>query len=223
VHYWYPKITGRLMGERLGRWSFWLFFIGFNVAFFPMHLLGLKGMPRRVYTYPADMGWDGLNLLATAGAVTIALSMLLFLVNVWRSRTQGALAGDNPWGAGTLEWATASPPPAHNFHALPVVHGREPLWEAPQEPAHLSGLAVDQREVLVTTVLEAHPDHRVVFPRPTPWPFLGAVATSVLFIGSIFTPWAVVWGALPVAVALTAWFWPRKDETQGHLALEKSP
>jgi cytochrome c oxidase subunit 1 len=92
-----------------------------------------------------------------------------------------------------------------------------------QQPTHVSGLAVDQREVLVTSVVEAHPDHRVVFPNPTPWPFLGAVATTILFIGSIFTPWAVVWGAVPVAIALTVWFWPRKDETQAHLALEKAP
>ncbi len=223
VTYWFPKFTGRMMGEGLGRWSFWLLFAGFNLAFFPMHLLGLHGMPRRVYTYPSGMGWDGLNELSTAGALVIATSLLLFAVNVWRSLRHGALAGDNPWGAGTLEWATHSPPPAANFEAVPVVHGREPLWEPAPRPAQVSGLAVDQREVLVTTVVEAHPDHRAVFPKPTPWPFVGAVATSVLFIGSIFTPWAVVWGMVPVAIALTAWFWPRRHDTREHLALERSP
>jgi cytochrome c oxidase subunit 1 len=223
VYYWFPKITGRMMGERLGRWNFWLFFIGFNLTFFPMHLLGLQGMPRRVYTYPRGMGWDGMNALASLGALTIAVSVLLFLVNVWRSRVSGELAGPNPWGAGTLEWSVPSPPPAANFGAVPVVHGREALWEPVQQPTHVSGLAVDQREVLVTTVVDAHPDHRVVFPNPTPWPFIGSVATTVLFIGSIFTPWAVVWGAVPVAIAMTVWFWPRKDETRAHLALEKAP
>jgi cytochrome c oxidase subunit 1 len=223
VYYWYPKITGRLMSERLGRWNFWLFFIGFNVAFFPMHLLGLAGMPRRVYTYPDTLGWGAMNLLSSLGAFTIVVSMALFLFNVWRSRTQGEPAGDNPWGAATLEWATSSPPPAANFNAVPVVHGREPLWEAASEPNQVRGLAVASREVLVTTVLDAQPDHRSAFPEPTIWPFVGALATTVLFVGSIFTPWAVVWASLPVAAALTVWFWPRRHATREHLALERAP
>jgi cytochrome c oxidase subunit 1 len=223
VYYWYPKITGRLMSETLGRWNFWLFFIGFNVAFFPMHLLGMMGMPRRVYTYPAEMGWGTLNLISSLGAATIAVSVLLFLINAWRSRTQGALAGDNPWGAATLEWSTSSPPPAHNFHALPVVHGRDPLWEPWPEPTHLAGVACEHREVLVTTVVDANPDHRPTFPQPSPWPFLSALATTVLFIGSIFTPWAVVWGSVPVAIGLIAWFWPKRQEAQEHRLLEQAP
>jgi heme/copper-type cytochrome/quinol oxidase subunit 1 len=222
-YYWYPKFTGRLMSERLGRWNFWLFFIGFNATFFPMHWLGLHGMTRRVYTYPAGIGWDAMNLVATLGAFTIATSVGLFIVNVVRSRRHGEPAGADPWGGGTLEWASASPPPAHNFDALPVVHGRDPLWQPWPEPKAVAGIAADQREMLVTTVLDAEPDHRVVFPNPTPWPFFSAVATTVLFIGSIFTPWAVVWGAVPVAIALTAWFWPRQDETAQHLELERSP
>ena len=106
---------------------------------------------------------------------------------------------------------------------MPVVHGREPLWEPWPEPTHVSGLVSNQREVLVTTVLDANPDHRVVFPTPTPWPFIAAVATTVMFIGSIFTPWAVVWGSVPVAIALTIWFWPTKRETDEHLTLEREP
>ncbi|MFL6697080.1 MAG: cytochrome c oxidase subunit I [Vitreoscilla sp.] len=223
VYYWFPKMTGRMMSERLGRWNFWLFFIGFNVAFFPMHQLGLAGMPRRVWTYPAEMGWGNLNLLSTVGAFTIGVSVILFLVNVWRSARHGAPAGADPWGAGTLEWSTPSPPPACNFEAIPVVHGRDPLWEAQHEPSHVAGLAVDTREVLSTTVLDADPDTRVAFPEPNPWPFWGAVATTVLFVGSIFTPWAVVWGAVPVAIALTAWFWPRMKEVRGSVALERAP
>jgi cytochrome c oxidase subunit I+III len=221
--YWFPKITGRMLSERMGRWSFWLFFIGFNVAFFPMHQLGLAGMPRRVYTYPADMGWSTLNFISTAGAVTIAISMLLFVINVARSLRQGERASDNPWGAGTLEWATASPPPSCNFLQLPVVHGREPLWEPPSEPQVVTGLADHTREVLVTTGLEARPDHRLSFPSPSIWPFISAVAVTVLFIGSIFTPWAVVWGSIPVTIALIFWFWPKHGETQASAALEKRP
>jgi cytochrome c oxidase subunit I+III len=223
IYYWFPKITGRLMSESLGRWNFWLFFIGFNLTFFPMHLLGLHGMPRRVYTYPGGMGWDGMNLLATVGAFTIAASALLFVANVWRSLRHGEPAGDNPWNAGTLEWATASPPPAANFGALPVVHGREPLWQPAEEPALVAGLAVNQREVLVTSVIEARPDHRVIFPTPSPWPFVAAVATTVLFVASIFTPWAVVWGSIPLAVVLIAWFWPTRGQDEREMLLERSP
>ncbi|MHB1122815.1 MAG: cytochrome c oxidase subunit I [Ramlibacter sp.] len=224
-HYWYPKITGRIMGERLGAVSFWLMFGGFNLAFFPMHLLGLQGMPRRVYTYQAGMGWDNLNLASTIGAVTLAAGIALTLVNAVRSARRGELAGADPWGAGTLEWSTASPPPWSNFHAVPVVHGRDPLWQpAPAgAPTHVSGLAADSREVLVTSVLDAAPDHRLLFPNPSPWPFLAAIATTILFVGSIFTPWAVVWGSIPIAVALIAWFWPRRQETAEELALEKRP
>jgi cytochrome c oxidase subunit I+III len=226
-YYWFPKITGRLMTERLGRWQFWLFFIGFNVAFYPMHHLGLQGMPRRVYTYPADMGWQPLNMLATAGAVLIAVSVLLFILNALRSYRGGVLAGENPWGSGTLEWATASPPPAYNYELPPIIRARDPLWEPmgepPAEPTQVIGLAERVREALVTTVLDALPSHRLVFPDPSIWPFLSAVTLTVLFIGSIFTPWAVVWGGIPVAIAVTLWFWPKRGETLAHLAVEKRP
>jgi cytochrome c oxidase subunit 1 len=223
IYYWYPKMTGRLMSERLGSWHFWLFFVGFNVTFFPMHQLGLRGMTRRIYTYPEGLGWDGLNLLASLGAACIAASMIVFLINAWRSRTHGAVAGADPWKAGTLEWATTSPPPAGNFRLPPVVHGSEPLWEPVQEPRHVAGLAINAREVLVTTVLDAAPDHRLTFPRPSIWPFISAVATTVLFIGSIFTPWAVIWGMVPVAIAITAWFWPKRADTGASVTLERVP
>jgi heme/copper-type cytochrome/quinol oxidase subunit 1 len=213
------------MSERLGRWSFWLMFVGFNVAFFPMHVLGLKGMPRRIYTYPAEMGWGNMNLLATVGAVTLALGIFLTLVNAVRSARAGEIAGPNPWGAGTLEWATESPPRMCNFPAIPVVHGRDPLWQGVPagQPDHVSGLAADVREVLSTTVAEARPDSRSLFPDSTPWPFVAAVATTIFFIGSIFTPWAVVWGTVTVMVTITliAWFWPSRRESAEELALEK--
>ncbi len=223
VYYWFPKVTGRLMSERLGRWNFWLFFIGFNVAFWPMHHLGLRGMPRRVYTYPEGMGWDTLNLVSTLGALTIAVSVLLFLINASKSFRTGTLAGDNPWGASTLEWATESPPPAYNFDRIPVVQARDPLWEAAPDPTQVSGLAEKTREVLITTVVDAMPDHRLVFPEPTIWPFVSAVVVTAFFIGSIFTPWAVVWAALPIAFAITAWFWPKIGEVRKALAIEKRP
>ena len=224
-YYWYPKFCGRLMSERLGRWSFWLMFIGFNVTFFPMHLLGLNGMPRRVYTYQAGMGWDHLNLLATIGAYTLALGIFLTLVNAVRSWRQGEVAGANPWGASTLEWAAASPPRICNFAALPVVHGRDPLWQGVPAgaPDHVQGLAADIREVLTTTVLEATPDSRMMFPEPTPWPFLAAVATTAFFVASIFSAMLAIVLTVPVAIALIVWFWPTRREAAEELALEKIP
>jgi cytochrome c oxidase subunit 1 len=222
-YYWFPKFTGRLMSERLGRWQFWLFFIGFNVAFFPMHVLGLQGMPRRVYTYPQEMGWGTLNMTATIGAGIIALSVLLFIINVLRSYRGGQVAGDNPWGAGTLEWGTASPPPAANFELVPVVHARYPLWERGATPSHVSGLSTQHREVLITSVADAELDHRLWLPSSSIWPFLAAVATTVLFIGSIFTPWAVVWASIPVAIAATIWFWPKRRTAEVRAASEVRP
>ena len=122
IYYWFPKMTGRMLGEALGRWNFWIAFIGFNVAFFPMHILGLWGMPRRVYTYPAELGWGSLNLLSTIGAFVFALSFALLLWNVLQSLRRGEPAGDNPWGAGTLEWATSSPAAALQFRLSTLRH-----------------------------------------------------------------------------------------------------
>src|SRR4051794_13661119 len=128
VYYWFPKIAGRMLSETLGRWNFWLAFIGFNVAFFPMHILGLRGMPRRVYTYVPEMGWDGLNLLVSAGSLVLFASFVVFLWNSLASYRGGEPASADPWDAGTLEWATTSPPPPYNFARIPVVTHREPLW-----------------------------------------------------------------------------------------------
>ena len=214
-YYWLPKISGHLLNETAGRWHFWLLFIGFNVTFFPMHWLGLAGMPRRVYTYPDGIGWSGMNLLASIGAAIIAISIVMFLANLAWSLRRGATAGDNPWGAGTLEWATASPPPAYNFAAPPIVAGREPLWVEPDVQRVATGLRSDIREVLVTHLLDASPDHRYPFPDPSIWPLLAALATTGMFIGSIFTPWAIPIGALPMLVTFTGWFWPKSPEPEG--------
>jgi heme/copper-type cytochrome/quinol oxidase subunit 3 len=129
AYYWFPKMSGRLLSERLGVWHFWLTFIGFNLTFFPMHILGLMGMPRRVYTYPDLPGWGTLNFAETIGAGLMGVAILVFLWNVWRSLKHGEVAGDNPWDAWTLEWATSSPPPEHNFASLPPVRSARPLWD----------------------------------------------------------------------------------------------
>jgi len=207
LHYWFPKLTGRMLSERLGVIAFTLLFIGFNLTFFPMHQLGLLGMPRRVYTYPAGLGWQGLNLLATAGGALMALAVITYAINVVWALRRGTHAAANPWNAGTLEWATASPPPAYNFHPVLVVRGRDSVWTDP-DPITVIGLSCARREVLITRVVDANLDHRFESPTPSIWPFITAIATSILFIGSIFTPWAVVWGSIPVAIGLIGWFWP---------------
>jgi cytochrome c oxidase subunit 1 len=209
VYYWFPKIAGRMLNERIGRWHFWLAFIGFNVAFFPMHVLGLRGMPRRVYTYQPELGWTDLNLIASAGGVLFAASFVLLLWNVVQSLIKGAPAGENPWDAGTLEWATTSPPGVYNFTKIPLVTHREPLWAERDSLPVVSGLEIDVRQLLVTTLTDARPDLRENTPDPSVWPLLSALAVGAAFILSIFTPWAVVWGGLIVAVTLVGWFWPK--------------
>jgi cytochrome c oxidase subunit 1 len=215
VHYWFPKITGRLMDERLGHLSFWLTFAGFNITFFPLHWLGFHGMPRRVYTYPAESGWGPLNMLSTLGAGLLAVGGLIFLVNLVLSLRRGTVAGDNPWEADTLEWGTSSPPPVYNFLYLPVVEGRYALWDRSPEAPVVTGLRTDCREVLVTDVIDASPNNRYEFPKPSIWPFLAAVATSATFVGSVFTAWAFPIGTVPIAVTLIGWFWP-KGQTRTH-------
>jgi cytochrome c oxidase subunit 1 len=129
IYYWFPKLTGRMLGERLGKAHFALMVIGTNLTFFPMFILGADGMTRRVASYPASTGWQTLNVLETVGAGVIALSVLVFLVNVVLSLRSPQYAGDDPWGAQTLEWATSSPPPRHNFHALPPIRSYAPLLD----------------------------------------------------------------------------------------------
>jgi cytochrome c oxidase subunit 1 len=209
IYYWFPKVYGRMLSERLGRWNFWLAMIGFNLAFFPMHILGLQGMPRRVYTYQQEMGWGGLNLLATIGAVIFFVSFLVLLGNLLWSLRRGSPAPDNPWQAGTLEWATTSPPPAYNFLRIPVVADSEPLWHERDFLPVVQGLRADRRELLVSTLVDAEPNILESSPQPSIWPFAAAMVTSVTLFGSIFTPWAIVWGALPIAVVFIGWFWPK--------------
>jgi cytochrome c oxidase subunit I len=205
-YYWIPKWTGRMLSETAGRWNFWLMFIGFNMVFFPMHQLGLNGMPRRVYTYLPESGWGTLNLIASIGAFVLATGVLVFVINVIWARRAGAVAGDNPWAADTLEWSVSSPPPHYNFHNIPVVQGRYAMWEATPDAPIVRGLSTTKREALVTSVLDAEPELRFEVPGPSIWPFWVSIATAVMFIVGIFTPWAFLVGAILAGAALTAWF-----------------
>jgi heme/copper-type cytochrome/quinol oxidase subunit 1 len=218
VYYWFPKWTGRMMSETLGKWHFWLFFIGFNLTFFPMHILGLHGMTRRIYTYVAATGWGHLNLLASSGAAVMGLGILVFFYNIFRSRKSGVVAGANPWGANTLEWATTSPPPHYNFIYLPTVQGRDPLWENFDQTPVVTGLSRDKRETLSTTVLEAEPEHLHELPEDSIWPICLGIVVLGGMIGVIFNPWALPICALLSFLVLAFWFW-RGNEPKG---LEKA-
>ncbi|WP_246689057.1 MULTISPECIES: cytochrome c oxidase subunit I [unclassified Mesorhizobium] len=211
VYYWFPKLTGRMMSETLGRWSFGLIFSGFNLTFFPMHILGLQGMPRRIYTYQPEMPWSGLNMFISLSGIVLAAGFLLFFIDAIRSARSGPVAPANPWGASTLEWATSSPPPSYNFARLPVVESLEPLSDRSDPLGIVEGLYTDRRELLITSVVEARAQARESSVGNSIWPLLAALATSAMLIWSIFTPWAVVWGSIPIAIALIGWFWPKGD------------
>jgi cytochrome c oxidase subunit I+III len=215
IFFWFPKMTGRLMNERAGHISFWLIFIGFNVTFFPMHKLGLIGMTRRIYTYLPETGWGPLNLLSSIGAGVLGLGMLIFVGNALVSMKRGSIAGADPWRGDTLEWGTSSPPPHYNFLHLPIVTGREPLWHEPEKAPVVIGLATTKREVLITRLLDAEPDHRYIYPNPTIWPFLSAVATSGMFIATLFTPWGFPIGITIATICVIAWFWPTSLKKEG--------
>ncbi len=206
------------MDERLGNWNFWTMFVGFNLGFFPMHISGLLGMPRRIYTYGDNMGWDWVNLITTIGSFVFGLGVLLFVWNIVKSWKSGAKSGDNPWDAPTLEWATPSPPPPYNFMVIPTVGSRHPLWEdrlarpANAEKSFIGrGLTLEQgREALGTTPLDAEPNVILKMPGDTLVPLCLALAMTGLTIGLALVNWLVVGlGVVAVAAAIIVWLWPR--------------
>jgi cytochrome c oxidase subunit I len=215
LHHWFPKVTGRQPGERAGKVAFWAMFVGFNVSFFPQHLLGLWGMPRRVYTYDADLGWDGLNLLSTAGTFLLSVGILVFLANLIHARWWGRPAEADPWGGDSLEWATASPPPPYNFRTPPVVESRAPVWEPLPEGSGGEAEVVlrtlaepreGRREQPVTTAVDARLVGLASLAGPSWWPLVAAGALAVLLIGTLVDTAALAAvGAVGVVVALVGW------------------
>ena len=223
LYYWLPKITGRHLHGGLGRWNFWLMFVFFNVTFFPMHFAGLAGMPRRIYTYGADMGWTSYNALSTIGAVGFAAAVLLLVVNVTWSLQRGAPAGPDPWGGDTLEWTESSPPPEAQYPQVPVVTSRHPMWQqrgfAPEDgelarmlaPLHVG--PTGWRGGLVVSALEGRPLAIVHLPGPTLVPFVVSVGfVGLLAAALIDSPGLAILGALVTAGGLVGWFWPRPSE-----------
>jgi cytochrome c oxidase subunit 1 len=223
IYYWYPKITGRMLSERAGKAHFWLTLIGMNLTFFPMHFLGMLGMPRRIFTYADNMGFNEINLVISAGSFIIALGTLVFAINLALSWKWGKVAGPNPWGAPTLEWSIPSPPPVYNFRTIPVVHSRMPLWEG--DPTKDGGIPHGRAEEDTEQVrlmgadlgqmtypddenkMSAH-DLGIHLPPPSFWPIVLASGISMTFMGLIFRsfdgPLHWLWLLTVVGVALTA-------------------
>ncbi|MGI8403133.1 MAG: cytochrome c oxidase subunit I [Gemmatimonadaceae bacterium] len=216
-YYWLPKMTGRLLNERLGKWNFWLMFIGVNVGFFPMHILGLLGMPRRIYTYPAGIGWDTSNLIVSLGAYLFAIGVLLFIINVVISLRSGQPAGDNPWDASTLEWSTSSPPPSYNFAVIPTIGSRDPLWEGRlfgkmKSVLSRGPLLAEGRQTAGTSMLDAEPQFILGMPSDTLWPLIAAASLSALFVGLLLSAWSLVAvGGVTTFVSVAGWLWPRAE------------
>jgi cytochrome c oxidase subunit I+III len=209
VYYWFPKVTGRMLSETLGKISFWMVFIGFNVAFFIMHITGFMGMPRRVHTYAATRGWDLPMMITLIGGVVLGLGFLLTFINVIRSSSRGKQAGSNPWAAGTLEWATDSPPAPYNFRYIPTVDSRNPLWNplAPEDEAYYE-LSLTERETMGTSTLDGSPQQIVRVSDSSIYPFIMAVGIALAFYGAMINLILVPVGAAIAFISLTAWHWP---------------
>jgi cytochrome c oxidase subunit I+III len=217
IYYWFGKWTGRMLSERLGRWSFWLVFIGFNLTFFPMHIAGLLGMPRRIYTYEPDLGWDGLNLAETIGAYVLLVGLAVTLFNVVRALRSGPAAPDNPWGGETLEWATSSPPKEYNFPVVPTVHSLHPMWDGKTLASMVEHrddpdrALTDGKQALRTSDLDGVPEHPLPLPEETPLPLLTATG---LFLATFFLvvqlPYWAAGAAVFTLVVLARWYWPKR-------------
>lgn len=223
IYYWLPKMTGRLFSDTLGRLNFGLTFIGFNLTFFPMHLMGFLGMPRRVYTYPRHLELDGYNLLSTLGAGLMSIGALVFLFDLFRGLTSGQSAPANPWDGDSLEWSVSSPPPNFGFIRFPIVTGRHPLWQADENEVSGDSALGKLREALafepqswrgtlVTDATDATPQAIQYLASPTYIPMWAAVGTLAAAVGVLAQ--AYILSAAGLAVLITSvfiWLQPRES------------
>ncbi|HEV2755820.1 MAG TPA: cytochrome c oxidase subunit I [Actinomycetota bacterium] len=213
LYYWWPKMFGRLLSERLGKLHFWLMFIGFNLTFGPMHIVGLQGMPRRTYTYPDGMGWNLMNMIETVGSIVIAVSILVFMFNVLVTRRRGEIATADPWDARTLEWSIPSPPPEYNFAEIPLVKERDDWWhrkyaptpEGEPVPVHAGGADAEE---------DLGEGHGIHLPSPSYFPLVASAGLPVMGWGVVYANWpVVVAGGLVTLLGLFGWaFEPSAEE-----------
>jgi cytochrome c oxidase subunit I+III len=212
MYYWFPKVTGRLYHERAAQLSFWLTFVGTALTFFPMHIVGLLGMPRRVYTYSPHLGWDAYNLSETIGAFILTAGLVLIFGNLVWSRVRGPLAGADPFFGGTLEWTTSSPPPEYNFPVIPTVTSPYPNWDRADREEDARRLATgtlvleEGHETTASTVRDGYLDEVLSMPAESPWPIVVATCVALLFTSLLLSHFelACVFGAMALA-ALAAW------------------
>ena len=211
VYYWFPKVTGKYLNEKIGKINFWLMFMGMNAAFFPMHFLGMDGMPRRVYTYDADMGWNLWNGVSTAGSLLLAFSILIFIHNVVKSLRKGEIAGSDPWDARTLEWSISSPPPEYNFKEIPKVTGIDQFWIDKKE----NGKVISENSTEVD-------EHSIHLPQPSYWPFICSMGLLIAGYGAVYISSTVgiivtAVGFMVTMVSVYAWsFEPVNDPEDSH-------
>jgi heme/copper-type cytochrome/quinol oxidase subunit 1 len=213
MYYWIPKFTGRMLNEKLGQLNFWLMFIGFNLTFQPMMVLGLLGMPRRIASYPEDYGWDLWNMIATVGAFTIAASVLVFIINFLLSVRNGERAGDDPWDARTLEWSIPSPPPHYNFAKIPVVHSVDAYWhEKYVEDPDGRPVPVPAGAAVETHVETHEEEHDIHMPSPSFWPLIAAIGLPLIALGLLYSYAITAVGGMVLVVGLYGWVYEPASE-----------
>ncbi len=231
IYYWFPKWTGRMLNETIGRWNFWIMLIGFNLTFGPQHILGLNGMPRRTYQYADGLGWNTWNLISTIGSYLIGISVLILIFNILRSRRHGAIAGDDPWDGRTLEWTIPSPPPMHNFDDVPVVHHLDDFWhrkyaeDEEGRPVRLATVSGGTATIDADVATgggdddgdgeEEHLD--IHMPDPSYFPAQASFGLVVLGYGLVYQSWG--WLAVGAGVAIAFWGffgWSLEPATREH-------